>query len=259
MELKCQQETIEQLTACYNADVHSIILYGQHSSGKTYLSKKYADMLGIEDFYIIPPKVVDIRETIEECYQIDTKVVLCIENLDLGVIAASSTLLKFFEEPAPHIYIIITARSLKRIQDTIISRSHVIGVNIPTDADLVSYAEEKYPDQYRLYSNRDLWKSIKTFDDVDVISAMDSDAINYIESIPELCFKATCVSDALWSLQKYPDNKGDTPIDIIIRYIVYKYPALLYHGAECIRLLEQKRISNFAILSKFLFNIRNMR
>lgn len=256
MQLRCQVETIAQLNDFKSSDIHSVIIYGPQSSGKTYLAKRYADILGISDFYMILPKVSELRETIEMCSQISTPVAICIENLDTGVFAASSTILKFLEEPASNVYIIVTARNIKQIQDTIISRSQVVGVNVPNIDDLTLYAQEKYSDEYRLYNNRDLWKSVQTFEDVDVFLKMDTTEIHYIESIPDIVRKSICVSDLVWSLQKYPDNRGDTPVGLVIRYIIYKHPELLSDGIECIRHLEQKRIAIYAILTRFGFQIR---
>jgi len=258
MDLKCQQEVIEKLESCKDSNIHSLIIYGSSGSGKSYLAKRYADILDVSDFYLIHPKVTEIRDVIEECSQINSNVVLCIENLDTGVFAASSALLKFLEEPAHNVYIVVTARNLKLIQETIISRSYVVGVNIPTKGDLVLYAEDTYPEEYRLYNNRDIWNCVQTFEDVNTVLAMNSTQIQYIEELPELCLKSKCISDTLWSLQKYPENLGDTPINLTIRYIMYKQPKLLYSGINCIRSLEQKRIADYVILTKFLFEFKGV-
>ena len=256
MELVCQAQAISQLSDLKSANVHSIIISGPQSSGKSYLSKKYADMLEVSDFYIIQPKVSELRETIESCSGISTPVVLCIENLDTGVFAASSAILKFLEEPSSNIYIIVTARNIKMLQDTIISRSHVVYVNPPTSSDLISYAIDKFPEEYRLYSGRDLWSCVKSFDDVELFLSMDMSQIQYIEDILSVLYKSQCVSDSIWAMQKYPDNQGDTPIKLVIRYIIYKCPDVLVDGIECIRQLELKRIANYAIISKFVFKLR---
>lgn len=256
MDLRCQVESLEHLNNLKDADIHSVIIYGPQSCGKTYLAKRYSDMLSISDFYLVAPKVSELRETIEMCSKLSTSVVLCIENLDTGVFAASSALLKFLEEPTPNVYIVVTVRNLKQIQDTIISRSHVVGVSVPTKDDLSTFAQHKYPEEYRLYNGRSLWNCVQTFEDVEIFLKMDTTSIHYIEELPTTARKSSCVSDLVWSLQKYPENKGDTPIGLVIRYIVYKCPELLMDGIECIRNIEQKRIANYAIITKFAFSMR---
>jgi len=255
MELTCQYETIKQLQNFSTSDSKSIIIHGTQSSGKTYLAKKYADMLSIPDFYLIVPKVNDLREAIDESTRIRTPVVLCIENLDTGVFAASSVMLKFLEEPASNIHIVVTARNIDQIQDTIISRSLVTSIGIPTKGDLITYAETNYFDEYQLYRNRDLWNCLKTFEDVDTMLKLDAASIQYIENLAVNYRSSACISDLVWSLQKFPE-KGDTPVNLVIRYIIYKLPHLLQPGIDCIRMLEQKRIASYAILTKFAFEMK---
>lgn len=256
MELRCQSEALEQLDDLKTAGAHSIIVCGPESCGKTYLAKQYADFLGITDFYLVSPKVNEVRETIEMCSQISSPVVLCIENLDTGVFAASSAILKFLEEPASNIYIVVTARNIRQIQDTIVSRSYVVVVNSPTREDLIAYAEQHFPDEYQLYQNRNPWNCVQTFQDVETYLKLDTTKIHYIEELPGIIRKASCVSDLVWSLQKYPDNGGDTPLGLVIRYIVYMCPELLLDGIECIRGLEQKRIASYSVITKFAFSMR---
>lgn len=257
MELKHQRDTINQLKKFAENNVHSIIIYGFESSGKTYLAKQYASFLGIDDFQIISPNVSELRETIDQCMRLDTQVVLCIENLDTGVFGASSTLLKFLEDVSPRIYVIVTARNIKYIQPTIISRCQTVEVNPPTTTDLMQYANAEYSQaQVASHSSSPVWGALKTYNDINTFIAMDRSAIDYMESIPSICLSGKCVSDMVWALQKYPENSGDTPIKLVIRYIIHCYPQLLAAGISCIRDLELRRIASYAIITKFVFILR---
>ena len=60
-----QKEPIEQLKTLAASNRQSIIIEGPSGSGKTYLSQQYANILGIDDFSIIEPKVASIREALD--------------------------------------------------------------------------------------------------------------------------------------------------------------------------------------------------
>ena len=105
MILNCQKEPIQELKQLADSDRHSVLVEGPSGCGKSYLAKQYAAMLGISDFAVINPTVQDIRDSINGSYNLDSPIVLCIENLDCGVPAASYTILKFLEEPLSHVYL----------------------------------------------------------------------------------------------------------------------------------------------------------
>lgn len=258
MELKHQENSIIQLQQFADKDTHSIIIYGLEACGKTYLAKQYANMLSIPDFQAISPTVSELRETIDECMQLSTPIVLCIENIDTAVFAASSVLLKFLEDASSRIYIVVTARNIKYVQDTIISRCHTVEVNTPTKTDLVDYAKSKYSqDVLDSHTNSPIWGCLQNFNDIDTFLTMNASSIEYIENIPRVCRSSKCVSDTVWAVQKYPDKEnGDTPINLVIRYIMHCYPEVLQEGINCIRNLELKRIASYVVITKFVFDIR---
>ena len=92
-----QKEPLAELKQLAASNRQSILIEGPSGCGKTYLCKQYANMLGIDDFSVVAPKVADIREALDSCLSLQNRVLLAIENLDLGVAGASYTLLKSLE------------------------------------------------------------------------------------------------------------------------------------------------------------------
>jgi len=254
---------LNQVSAVFNLQLlsydkkHSIILEGSEGVGKTFLAKYYADLLSIKDFQLVEPKVQLIREAIVACYEINTPVVICIENLDIGVIAASHTLLKFLEEPSENVYIIITCRNIKYIPDTIISRSSVINVPPPTESDLDWYGNLVDEFKYEKIKDKPIWKCSKTFTDVVDILALTSTQVEYFDSICAALESRKSISDLMWTLQKYSDSVA-TPIKLVIRYIMYisNSQRVWNIGHECLKDLEVGRISTHAIVAKFVMDYK---
>jgi type II secretory pathway predicted ATPase ExeA len=108
MRLICQQEALESIKFLAEHNQHGVLIVGDSGSGKTYVARQYAQLLGIEDFYIINPVMTDLRSMIELCLSAENRVVICIENLDKGVIQASAPLLKLIEDCPSHIYVVVT-------------------------------------------------------------------------------------------------------------------------------------------------------
>lgn len=257
MDLISQKSAIEDLQRLAHDDRHSIMIEGIEGAGKSYIAKKYASMLNIPDFQIVEPKVQSIKDAINSCYLIENPIVLCIENLDTGVLAASYALLKFLEEPASHVYILVTCRNLQHIPDTIISRSAVVTVPPPIESDLVTYATEKDSAQYLYLQDKPIWKCAKTFKDVETILELDTSKIDYFNKLIESLNTKDSVSNIIWSLQKYPDNTS-TPIQLMIRYIMHttQSKTIWRAGHECLHELSLGRISTHAVLAKFAFDLK---
>ena len=254
MNFVCQQEPIEQLKLMASIRRQSIIIEGSPGCGKTYLAKQYSEMVGIPDFQVVEPKVDAIRSSIDTCINLNEPIVLCIENLDKGVQSASYALLKFLEEPPACAIVIVTCQNIRLVPDTIVSRSNVVTLGPPIDADLALYAQSKYgPD----ILHSPLWGCVRTFQDVDTVSAMTSDNYKYFLSLPDVCKFRDSVSNIVWKLGHYEDN-SETPIELVIRYIMgyMKTPFVERCGIECIRDLSQGRIAPHAVLSKFAFNVK---
>ena len=175
----CQTEPINELKRLAQSNRQSVLVEGPPGCGKTYLTQQYANTLNIDDFSIIQPKVADIREALDGCLSISNKVMLCIENLDLGQPASAYTLLKSLEEPLPHVYIVITCRNAKQVPDTIISRSAVINVGPPNDIDIDSYGKSKDAIKFANLCTRLVWHCVRSFSEADAAFNMSIDEIAY--------------------------------------------------------------------------------
>lgn len=252
-----QKEPIEQLKTLAASNRQSIIIEGPSGSGKTYLSQQYANMLGIDDFSIIEPKVASIREALDACLNLDNKLILEIENLDTGVPAASYTLLKSLEEPLPNVYIIITCRNLQGVPDTIISRSAVVTVGPPTLNDIDVYGKEKDTLKFNNVASRLVWQCVRSFSDADAVLDMTIDEIQYYESLAEICKFQDSVSNIIWKISHYNSGK-ECNIELAIRSIIelMKNPFITTCGIDCIRDLTKSRIAQHAVLAKFVFNAK---
>jgi Cdc6-like AAA superfamily ATPase len=262
MILTSQAESLQQLNNLASNDKHSIMIEGITGSGKTYLAKQYSKMLNIDDFQIIEPKVQTIKDAINNCYQTGTSIVLCIENLDLGLPVASYSILKFLEEPLSSVYIVVTCRNIKQVPDTIISRSAVVSVAPPTAIDLISYADSIDSNKYKYMAQYTIFQCARTLNDIHMILDMNKSQIDYYHKLNDIFDSKDSISNLCWKLQKYEDDTP-TPVDLVIRYIMESSktysnnPRYIWNiGHECLKELARGRISTNAILAKLLFEIK---
>lgn len=257
MKFLCQESALSELQSLANNDRHSVLIEGPEGSGKSYLAKQYASMLFVSDFQEILPKVDIIKDTIDTCLKMNTPIVLCIENLDTGVPAASYALLKFLEEPLPNVYIVITCRNVKHVPDTIISRCAVVVTSPPVDIDVSSYSLSKNPDKFKLVQHSILWRCVRTFKDADTVLNMTDANLEYFKSLDSLSKFNDSVSNIVWSIGHYPDNT-ETPVDLVIRYImeILNTAHIRKAGIACIRDITQGRIASHACLAKFVFEAK---
>lgn len=254
MVIDCQKSAINQLQSLANSDRHSILIEGIEGSGKTELALQYSRMINTNDFTLVNPNVQQLRDAIDACYNLSTATCICIENLDQGVTAASYTILKFLEEPAENVYIVLTCRNRYRVPDTIISRSAVVTIDPPTRNSLVQYSKVRYPDLN--IDNHPLLRCMKTFSDIDHLSKMTADQIDYFHTFTQLDFNES-VSNMSWKLSHYPDNT-ECPVKFAIRYIMNLTHNVHVHrcGVECLDDLDSGRIASHAILSKFCMDLK---
>lgn len=257
MVLTNQKAAIADLQRLASHDKHSILISGIEGVGKSYLAKQYAAMLNCPDFQMVEPKVQAIKEAISSCYMIKNPVVICIENLDTGVLAASYALLKFLEEPASHVYIVVTCRNAQQVPDTIISRSAVVTVQPPIDSDLEVYGVEKNSSQFLYLQRQQIWKCAKTFKDVETILELDPSKVDYFNKLSDNLKKRDSVSNIIWMLQRYPDSTP-TPVQLVIRYIMCttQSKTIWNAGHECLQELSLGRVSAHAALAKFAFDLK---
>ena len=257
MIFDCQVEPLTELRKLADANRQSLLIEGPSGCGKSYLSQQYANMMNISDFVSVSPKVADIREAIDSSVQLQSNVLLSIENLDLGVAAAAYTLLKILEEPLPNIYIVITVRNIRMIPDTIISRSAVVTANVPTYKDIDYYGRYKDELKFNNIKERLVWRCVRSFKDADDVLAMTPDQINYYESLSELCKFNDNVSSLIWTISHYKDNQPCS-IELAMRAVV----ELMHNnfitkcGIECLRDLSTNRIAQHAVLAKFILNAK---
>lgn len=259
MKLKCQVSALEDLTNLANRDRHSVLIEGVSGCGKTYLAKCYAKLLNVPDFVIVAANVNDIRKSIDMCYNLESRIVLAIENLDSGVLGASYTLLKFLEEPRENIYIVVTCSNINKVPDTIVSRSSVVTVAAPTPEDLKSFASTYSQEKQRMLSERvGLWNAAKNLIDIDYCMNLNSASyIDHFENLVDAVSSKKPVSDIVWTLGHFPDN-SEIPIEFAIKYIVSNTddPRIKKYGIICIRDLDSSRIASHAVLSKFVLDCK---
>lgn len=257
MILNCQQNASNELQKLSTMHRQSILIDGPQGCGKTYLASKYASMLQCSDFITIHPTIDDIRTTIEACYQVKDPVVVCIENLDTGVVGASYALLKFLEEPYSNIYIIVTCRNVSKIPDTIVSRSCTVTVSDPTQSDIVSYAETKYSTMYSRVSKSSVWKCADTFQDVDIMMMFSDSQLDYFNSLNSLFPIRDSVSNLVWKLGHFDDN-SESPVELVMRYLMSLNVSTFVKQCciSCIQDLASGRIAKHAVLSKFCFDVK---
>lgn len=257
MLFKSQAEQLDQLQQLANSKRQSIVIEGLPGSGKTYLAQQYANMLYCDDFAIIQPKVADVREALDSFARLTNMIVVCIENLDLGVAAAAYTLLKTLEEPQPNVFIVVTCRNANMIPDTIISRCAVVTTAPPRLEDIDLYGKTKNEVRFNEVVNRLAWRCVRSFTEADEVLKMNSDQLSYYESLGALCKFTDSISNLSWKVAHYESGQ-ECNLDLAIRSIMelVHTPFATKCGIDCIRDLSKGRIAKHAVLSKFLFNLK---
>ena len=257
MNFICQKQPLTELNNLRLSDRHSVLIEGPAGCGKTYLAMQYARMLDIADFQVVAPKVDEIRSAIDACLSLNTRVVLCIENLDLGMLAASYTLLKFLEEPTPNVYIIVTCRNSQYVPDTIISRSTVVVCAPPVDSDLAGYALSVDKSRFEELLSDPLWKCVSTFQDVKLVLGLSPDQLMYFHNLSTLVSFKDSISNIVWKLGHFEDN-SETPVELVIRYVMNLVGTIHAKrcGISCLNDISGRRIAEHAVLAKFAFDMK---
>lgn len=253
-----QSNPLVQLKLLANEKRQSVLIDGPAGCGKSYLARQYAEMLGISDIVEVKPSVQDIRDAVELGYQIQVPLMLCIENLDTGVASASHALLKFLEEPMPNVYIVVTCRNIRKVPDTILSRSSVVSVSPPIVSDIDLYAQSLNASKHLILKSSPIWKAVRSFKDVVYVFGLTDAQIHYYtDALSKLTFKDT-VSNIVWALSHYEEG-GDIDIEFMLRYLLsLKLNDASFRNKcmESLRDLELNRLSTHAILSKFAFECK---
>lgn len=258
LNFKCQESPWAELSDCAKHNRHSILLEGPQGVGKTYLAIKFAkNCLNISDYMLVEPKVDEVRNAVQTGINLQVPIVIVIENLDLGVKGAAYALLKFLEEPKDNVYIIVTCRNIRYVPDTIISRSFCITCPPPINSDIEMYSKEYNPEQYDYLKHQFIWKCATSLCDAKRILDLTYDQLQYFLNLKSLFKFEGTVYDMSWKLTRYHDNTP-TPVDLVINYIVNICgdSHVKRAGLQCLKDLSLKRLSESAVISKFLFECK---
>lgn len=257
MNLQCQTEATTNLKLLAEHKQHGVLIVGPHGSGKTYLARQYASYLGISDFYIINPVISDLKSTINECLESENSIVLCIEDLDSGVLQASYPLLKLIEDCPHHIYVVVTCSNLQAIPDTIPSRCALVTISPPTRSDINQYAKEQDVIAFEKLSGSTLWQCVRGLDDATTVLKFSPEQLGYFNNLPRMLPFKDSVSNITWKLQHFEDN-SETPLNIVVRYLMLLLNS--DHGTRacigCLNDLAANQLSKNAILSKLVFELK---
>lgn len=249
---ECQRDAYSVLSDLASNNRHSVLIDGPAGCGKSWLAKQYANMLNIPDFQIVDPTVQAIRDAISSFYELNTPIVLCIENLDLGVSGASYSLLKFLEEPSEKAYIVVTCRNIRRIPDTIASRCATTTVAAPSRGDIAIYSESRDASRYNQLKSLPIWRCVRSFADAEYILSLSAEQLEYFNSLQYRFNLDQPVSQLMWDLGHYPDNT-ESPVGLVIQYIslISNNPCIMKIGLDCLNDLDLGRIAKHVILAKF--------
>lgn len=236
----------------------SVIISGDEGCGKTHLARLYAAYLGIYDFTVIKPTVDELTSTMEALFGSQNDVCLCIENLDTGVIGASYTILKFLEEPPKNVFIVITARNINRVPDTILSRCAAVVLPNPTPNDILRYCSRTDIDAYNRVKNHLIYKCIKTLSDANLILSMDANKLRYFEGLFEIMQCTDTVSTMSYRLSHYPD-KSKSDVHIVLRYImqVIKDSTILKYAISCSDDIRLGRVADWCAVAVFAMRVKS--
>lgn len=253
IDFLCQHEALATLDDLVAADRHSILIEGPQGCGKSFLAKEFSRRKNIPDIQFIAPTVDDVKSTVQEFYSIQNKSIVVIENLDCGVPGASYALLKFLEEPTSNAYVIVTCRNIKKIPDTIISRSAVISCSPPNDHDIDVYAEHKDSTGYNIKKDTLVWKAVKSFSDADVVLGMTLDQTSYFNMLVQKLPFRDKVSQLMWDIGHYPDS-SELPLELALRcFMICGSHSVRNAAIECLNDLALNRIAKHAVLARFCF------
>ena len=259
LDFDCQRDTLDQLNRLSRSDYHSIVIHGNHGVGKTFLARQYASLLHIPDFKIVPANVGAIREALDISSSNTNNIVLCIENLDDGVVSSAYTMLKTLEEPPQHLYLVLTCSNLKNIPDTIISRSAIVSISYPTNEDIMKHAKNSDTAKYNKYVNQKIWNAVRAFSDVDKIFRFTDVQVEYFNQLYILIrdAKSDSIANLMWRLGHFPD-KAEIPIQFMLNYLIYNEDNYIRKRIymRCSQDIENSRVASHVCIARMLFALK---
>ena len=257
MNFLCQHEAIEALEHLSSSNRHSLLIEGVLGCGKSYLASQYAHMLNISDIQFVNPTVQAVKDALDACMRLTSPMVLVIENLDTGVLAASYALLKFLEEPNDNAYIIVTYRNINYVPDTIISRCACINVPPPIPSDMVEYAKVRCRQTSNTtILNSELLHSVKSFSDIDNLLHLSAKQLSYIDQLANIDYNDS-ISNIVWKLGHTDDN-SEIPISLVLQHIAASTKSSVIKNAAimCIKDLNTSRLGTHSVLSRFVLECK---
>ena len=126
-------------------------------------------------------------------------------------------------------------------------------ISPPSKSDLKQYAIDKNLKLFENLQDKQIWKCVKGFKDIDTLFNLTDTQISYFSSLNSILKFDSTISNLTWKLQHYEDN-SETPIILVLRYIL-SLADNQHLRVSCISALndlESKMISQNAIITKFV-------
>lgn len=258
MDFKFQEAAIQQLQSLSATNVRSVLIEGCKGSGRRYLAKLYAELLSIPDCVIIEPTVSSISEIRSFCeYNPESPILVCIHDLETGVLGASYALLKFLEDSIGSAYLVITTSSVYNLLDTIVSRCMVVSLGSPSPSDIEAYLSTKDVVPSKQVKLSCFEHCISNFNDVEILVDLNETNLDYLKSCSNILYTKDTISTKLWNLMHFPDN-SDIPISFMLKYLLKtcKSQRMRKHILNTIKDIESFNLPIHVILSKMLLECK---
>ena len=236
---------------------HVFVIAGFSGIGKTHTVERVANTNEFI-FLQIDSNVADLKEVIHTNLEdSEGTYLVCIENLDLGVLGTQQTLLKTIEEYAANVYWVITCHNLKYLQETIISRSLVFNMLPPTSEELIKFAQELNSSAYEIIRKAVVWKAVQSFADVNLVLYLfnqDKSKFDYLNELFPIKYTDS-ISNISYRIQHYPD-KSKIPLDFLFKLIIANSRNVNVQYEAIKHLADLERLNSYAVVNHFLFSVK---
>ena len=215
------QPKFVQLFSAYTASTMpaALLLLGEKGSGKTYLTQKFANKLGLELVKL------SNQTTAEELTDYLHSPVLKLYHIDLSEVSDKSQnkFLKFIEEPSPSVKIILEAESEAGVLPTILNRCQKFMLEAYTVEELQSFAwAPKVKDTliYKFYNTPGKLNTLANPNTFGDLQRFCEGILSYFPSV------SATYADALTAATKICTKKEDTfKFDFEVFFDVFAYTA----------------------------------